>query len=157
MTMNLRTSLLFFLLLIITGCASAPRQELQSARGAVARAYAEQAPHYAPREYQAAKIALEDGESLFHRGDYELAAKALVYAKAHGRQAASEARREKTRIEQERLQYYQELIRLEPPAPVAEPAEPEEKPQREKVSPPPPPPPPPPPQTKKNTQSPPIP
>lgn len=131
MTMNLRTSLLFFLLLLLAGCASAPLRELQNARKAVARAYAEEAPRYASREYQGARTALEDGESLVRRGDYQLAAKALVYAETHGRQAASEARQEKTRIEQERLRYYQELVHLEQPPP---PPEAEKKPKKEKVA-----------------------
>lgn len=117
----LRLSTFLAVLLLVNGCASAPKQELQRARIAVAQAYAEQAPHYAEKEYRAASVALKDGETLVRRGDYELAVKALRYAQRRGLQAAEIARREKTEVEQERLEYYQDLVRLEtPPAPAPE-------------------------------------
>src|SRR5512145_3036453 len=49
---------------LLTACAKPPRQELDATEYLVARAYAYQAPAYAPDEYQAAFSALADSHRL---------------------------------------------------------------------------------------------
>jgi hypothetical protein len=52
---------------LLWGCAKPPREELQAARMAVARAHTAGAPELAPAEFQAANDALSDGERLARR------------------------------------------------------------------------------------------
>lgn len=146
MTRNLLVLILFSTL--FGGCAKPPRQELQTARLAVAQAYAADAHHLASAEYQAASTALRDGEDLMRRGEYDLARETLPFAEEHARRAAEKAREEKTALELRKLREKQvkELASAPKPAPVKKPPaaakKPEPPPVRE-ASPPSPPPAPP--------------
>ncbi|BCR04593.1 peptidoglycan-binding protein LysM [Desulfuromonas versatilis] len=115
------------------GCASAPRQELQLARTAVAQAYGANAKDLAPTEYQAAANALKDGEYLFNQGEYRLAREILPLAASHAYRAKfkaweEQARRDKQRKEQEaaraeaeRQATLQAKLAKEPPKPAPPP------------------------------------
>lgn len=74
-------------MLLLTACAKPPRQELDASEYLVARAYAFQAPAYAPEEYQAAFSALEDGRRLIAERDYPSAQAALAYSRQHALRA----------------------------------------------------------------------
>ena len=86
-----------FLVFLLGGCASLPRQELQSAREAVAQAYAVGAPRLAPQEYDSAKAALSDAERFVYYGDYDEARAVLPLAQAHALRAYTRAREEAAR------------------------------------------------------------
>lgn len=79
---------------LLWGCASPPREELQAARLAVARAYAAGAPDLAATEYQAASEALSNGELLSRQGQYQMAREILPFAEAHAQRAMLKAREE---------------------------------------------------------------
>lgn len=117
-----------FQFLVLAGCAAAPRQELEAARNAVARAYASGAPTYAQNQYQDASAALRDSEHLVHRGSYAEARRLLPRAEELARNATEAAIAEQLRLERERQQEarLQERLRAQTPPPV------------EKVEPPPP-------------------
>ncbi len=95
---------------LLGGCASPPREELQAARTALARAYAADAPELAPNEYQDAKEALRDGEELIRRKKYGLAKEVLPFAEAHAQRAILKAREEQTNLELQKVRE-QELAR----------------------------------------------
>ena len=79
---------------ILWGCAKPPREELQAARMAVARAYTAGAPSLAPAEYQAASDALSDGERLARQGNYQMAREILPFAETRAQRAILRAREE---------------------------------------------------------------
>ncbi len=81
------------LLLLLGGCATPPRQELQNARMAVALAGAAGAQQFAPGPYQKAAEKLRKGEGLLREGNYGLARKILSNAESDGRRAMHKARR----------------------------------------------------------------
>ncbi|PLX85683.1 MAG: hypothetical protein C0617_03090 [Desulfuromonas sp.] len=97
---------ILFMTLLLGGCASPPRQELQAARLAVARAYASEAPLLAPLPYQAAERALREGEHRYRLRDYCEARQVLPRAESLARHASLKAGEEKSRIaekEQQRI------------------------------------------------------
>ena len=127
-----RNFFIFILLpLLLWGCAKPPRQELQTARLAVARAYAAEAHRLAPAEYRAASTALGDGEDLVRQGKYALARQILPFAAERARRAAEKAREEKEALELRRIRERQEreLASKPKPAPVKKPAAPPRKPE----------------------------
>lgn len=81
---------------LLWGCAKPPRDELQAARMAVARAYAAGAPDLAATEYQAAGEALSEGERLARQGNYQMAREILPFAEAHAHRAILKAREEQS-------------------------------------------------------------
>lgn len=74
-------------LLLLGGCSSAPRQELQLTQKVVAQALAAGAPDLAPTEYASASSALHDAERLIDRRKYKLASEVLALTRAHARRA----------------------------------------------------------------------
>jgi nucleoid-associated protein YgaU len=88
---------------LLGGCASPPREELQAARTALARAYAADAPELAPGAYQDAKQALRDGEELIRRKKYGLAREVLPFAEAHAQRATLKAREEQANRELQKV------------------------------------------------------
>jgi len=115
MSRNLLALILFSLLL--GGCAKPPSQELQTARLAVAQAYAADAHRLAPTEYQAASTALRDGEDLVRRGKYDRAREILPFAEEHARRAAEKAREGKAALELRKAKEEQEKEPAAPPKP----------------------------------------
>lgn len=87
--------------LFLTACAKPPRQELDATEYLVARAYAYQAPAYAPDEYRSAFSALEDGRRLIDRRDYKGARSSLSFARQHALRAYSITEMIKAREAQE--------------------------------------------------------
>lgn len=100
--MEKKLLLIILLGFLLGGCTSAPREELQLARRAVAQAYAANAPELAPGEYQTAIATLQDAENLIHFGNYKLARKVLPYAATHGFRATFKAREERVKLELEK-------------------------------------------------------
>jgi len=87
-----KSALLFTLLLLLaSGCATLPQQELDDARLALARASAADAPETANTEYLAAKAALDKAENLIQQGEYQAARELLPFVTAQARQAAEQA------------------------------------------------------------------
>ncbi len=98
-------ALIFFLTvfsLLMHGCASPPRKELEAARAAVAKAYINGAAELAPGKYQTAVEVLNNGEELVTRHQYRLARETLPYAEALAQQATHAAREEQIRREREK-------------------------------------------------------
>ncbi|MFA5514826.1 MAG: DUF4398 domain-containing protein [Desulfuromonadales bacterium] len=92
--MTIRT-LSLFLVLLLGGCASAPRQELQAARVAVAHADYYGAGKWAPEEFAKANEALREGEELVRQGDYQGARSILPHVEELARQAQTRADQKK--------------------------------------------------------------
>ncbi len=86
---------ILLLLLFLSGCATVPRQELQTARMAVAEAEYVEAGRWAPEEFARASETLKEGEELLRQGDYELASVLLPRARELARQAQIRAEQEK--------------------------------------------------------------
>lgn len=85
---------------LLWGCASPPRQELLTARTALARAAAAEAQVLAADEYQTASNALQDGEAAIRRKKYKLARQILPLAESHAQKALVIARQEQVQREQ---------------------------------------------------------
>jgi len=85
---------------LLWGCASPPRQELLTARTALARAAAAEAQVLATDEYQKASNALQDGEAAIRRKKYNLARQILPLAESHAQKALIKARQEQAQREQ---------------------------------------------------------
>ena len=85
---------------LLWGCASPPRQELLTARTALARAAAAEAQTLAADEYQSANNALQDGEAAIRRKKYDLARQILPLAESHAQKALVRARQEQVKREQ---------------------------------------------------------
>lgn len=90
----------FFLILSIVsfflwGCAATPLTELKTARTALARAYAAEAPRYAPFLYDAAQAALKQGELQVKRGNFDAAKTPLAIAATKANQALALTRKGK--------------------------------------------------------------
>lgn len=94
--------------ILLGGCAKPPREELQAARMAVARAYTASAEELAASEYQAAGEALREGERLVRQGNYQLAREVLPYAEALAHQAILRAKDEQINREQQQIQAQQQ-------------------------------------------------
>lgn len=98
----------FCLILLLTsllgGCASPPRQELLTARTALARAAAAEAQVLAADEYRTASDALQDGEAAIRRKKYKLARQILPLAESHAQKALIKARQEQVMREQRKAQ-----------------------------------------------------
>jgi len=94
----------FYSILLLTGllwgCASPPRQELLTARTALARAAAAEAQVLAAEEYRTASNALQDGEAAIRRKRYKLARQILPLAESHAQKALVIARQEQVQREQ---------------------------------------------------------
>jgi hypothetical protein len=99
---------------LLAGCAKPPRQELDATEYLVARAYAYQAPAYAPEEYQAAFSALEDGRQQIAGKDYQAAGTSLAFARQHALRAYNLTEAEKAReaVEEEFRRADEEVARL---------------------------------------------
>jgi len=93
---------------ILWGCAKPPREELQAARMAVARAYTAGAPELAPAEYQAANDALSDGERLARDGNYQMAREILPFAETNAHRAILKAREEQAIRELQKIRAQQQ-------------------------------------------------
>lgn len=89
---------------LLWGCASPPRQELLTARTALARAAAAEARILASAEYQSASNALQDGEAAIRRKKYKLARQILPLAESHAHKALIKARQEQVKREQRKAQ-----------------------------------------------------
>lgn len=89
---------------LLWGCASPPRQELLTARTALARAAAAEAQVLAADEYQTASDALQDGEAAIRRKRYKLARQILPLAETHAQKALVKARQEQVKREQRKAQ-----------------------------------------------------
>ena len=87
---------------LLWGCASPPRQELLTARTALARAQAAEAQVLAADEYQTASNALQDGEVAIRRKKYKLAREILPLAESHAQKALIKARQEQVKREQQK-------------------------------------------------------
>jgi nucleoid-associated protein YgaU len=98
---------LFFILtaLLLNSCAKPPLQELDAAEYMIGRAYAKQAPEFAPVEYQAARTALNDARESMEDTDYSDARDSLDFALKHARRAVVLAEEgQARRLEQEQKQ-----------------------------------------------------
>jgi nucleoid-associated protein YgaU len=89
---------------LLWGCASPPREELLTARTALARAAAAEAQVLATDEYQTASDALQDGEAAIRRKKYSLARQILPLAESHAQKALVKARQEQVKREQLKTQ-----------------------------------------------------
>ncbi|MCD4688298.1 MAG: LysM peptidoglycan-binding domain-containing protein [Desulfuromonadaceae bacterium] len=89
---------------LLWGCASPPRQELLTARTALARAAAAEAQVLAADEYRTASNALQDGEVAIRRKKYKLARQILPLAEAHAQKALVLARQEQAQREHDKAQ-----------------------------------------------------
>lgn len=78
-------------LVLLCGCSTLPRHELQNARQALANAIAVGAEETAETEYLAAQAALRQAEQLVHAGQYQAARELLPYATAQARRASEQA------------------------------------------------------------------
>ncbi len=94
--------LLIALILLLAACASAPRDELQSARTALTQAHHAGAPSLTPEAYRAALESLRRGEALIREKDYAEARKILPVAEEQARDAMRLAGQEKERLAAER-------------------------------------------------------
>ncbi len=136
--------------LTLWGCASLPRPELDSARKAMAKAYASQAPQFAPEQYNSADQALKNAEDLINRGEYDLAREILPHAEDLAHRSIHAARQEQTRLEREealKRAALEQIRKRQEEARKAAAIPPPQPPQVIKETKPPPPPPPPPPIT----------
>jgi len=136
------TALSLLFLLGLGGCATVPRQELATARAAVAKAYDAGAPRWAPSEYQAASQAFHDGEKLVTEGEYDKARKMLPIATRQARQALVSSKSARSLYESRKAEQKAQA-KLSPPKKVI--PKPHVPPAVEHAPPPPPPPPPQPP------------
>ena len=109
---------------LLWGCARPPRQELITARTALARAEAAEAQTLATEEYRTASRALRDGEELIRRKKYDLARQILPLAESHAHKALIKARQEQVQRElrliaerREQLAHEAERPQAVPPAP----------------------------------------
>ncbi len=105
---------------LLGGCAAPPRQELLTARTALARAEAAEAPALAPDEFRAASSALSDGEDLIRRKKYHLARQILPLAESHAHKALIRAREEQVRRELDRIRQQEARLARESEAAAAE-------------------------------------
>lgn len=114
-------------LLFLAACTAPPRQELQSARLAVGRAYYAGAEELAPEEYRQAADTLRKGEELVRRKNFDEARAVLPQAESRARQAMAKARIEKDRLErlrteeEERRRQAQAAPQPPPPQPLPSP------------------------------------
>lgn len=109
----LRCCLIFIMTaLLLSACAKPPHQKLAAAEYMVGRAYAKQAPEFAPAEYQAARTALNDARLSMQKSDYGDARDSLDFALQHARRAVVQAEegqaRKRLREEQERARVEEE-------------------------------------------------
>jgi nucleoid-associated protein YgaU len=93
---------------LLWGCAKPPRDELQAARMAVARAYDSGAADLAATEYQAAGEALSEGERFARQGNYQMAREVLPFAEALAHRAILKAREEQSIRELQQIRAQQQ-------------------------------------------------
>ncbi|ALC16253.1 LysM domain-containing lipoprotein [Desulfuromonas soudanensis] len=105
--------------LLLAACAAPPRQELNSARKAVAEAFTLEAHVLAAPEYRQADTALQQGESLFRAGKYKKAREILSLAerKAVAAAALASVEREKRLPPSEERQGLTEILPSDPRSP----------------------------------------
>ncbi|MEZ4598707.1 MAG: LysM peptidoglycan-binding domain-containing protein [Syntrophotaleaceae bacterium] len=128
------------LAVLLGGCASPPREALQAARTALARAHAAEAAKLAPEEYQSALEALRDGENLIRRKKYRLAEEILPFAESHAQRALLKAREEQVNRELQKVRE-QELLakqaaekKAQPKIPKPVPPKPPSEPTRQAIT-----------------------
>lgn len=135
---------------LLGGCAKPPRDELQAARMAVARAYVAGAEELAASEYQAAGEALSEGERFARQGNYQMAREVLPFAEALAHRAILKAREEQMVRELQKIREQQQAESDAPQKSIRPPTQPTKKaisalpplPKARAVAPSPPPPPP---------------
>ncbi len=113
-------TLTIILIIILSGCASPPRDELQSARSALTQAQHAGAPTLTPEAYRTALESLRLGESLVRQKDYAEARRVLPLAEQQARDAILLAANERARREAQRTT----TAAARPPAPPPQPAPP---------------------------------
>lgn len=69
------------LLLLVSGCAKPPTEEIEAAKAAIEAAKAAEADVYAPNEFGAAQSALADAEAKVGNKKYDLAKTSAIQAK----------------------------------------------------------------------------
>ncbi len=117
--MTKRLILTALLLAALSGCAKPPESQLHGAEEAVARAYAEKAPRYAPELYERALQSLAQGKALIEEGRYGEGEQALSLARWHAARSLVKAREEieealRRDLEQKALE---KKVKVAPPAP----------------------------------------
>jgi nucleoid-associated protein YgaU len=95
--------LILWTTLLLWGCSSAPRQELQTTKITLAQAIAAGAPELAPTEFASARSAVLDAERLIGRRKYKLASEALALSRAHARRAIAISEEEAALQEEEQV------------------------------------------------------
>ncbi|MBW2688869.1 MAG: LysM peptidoglycan-binding domain-containing protein [Deltaproteobacteria bacterium] len=90
---------LFFIIIVVlvSSCAKPPHQELNATEYTVGRAYAMQASEFAPTEYKAARLALEDARKSMQRANYGAARESLGFSLKHARRSIVLTEEAKTR------------------------------------------------------------
>ena len=83
MQMFKRLLLIVAVIVLSSGCAKRPVEELESARSVVAHAYASGAAQHAPGEYQLASSTLQAAELQVKNGEYRKAARTLYSARRY--------------------------------------------------------------------------
>lgn len=111
---------ILLLTVLLWGCAAPPRQELLTARTALARAEAAEARVLAPDEYRAASSALRDGEELIRRKKYRLAQQILPLAESYAHKALIRAREEQVQHELKKIREQEARLTREAEAASAE-------------------------------------
>ena len=104
---------ILLLRVLLWGCATPPRQELLTARTALAKAETAEAKALAPEEYRAASAALRDGEELIRRKKYRLARQILPLAESHAQKALLKAREEQVQRELRKVREREALLARE--------------------------------------------
>jgi len=93
------------LVLLISGCAKPPTEEIEAAKAAIEGAKGAEADVYAPNDFRAAQSALADAEAKVTDKQYELAKTSALQAKekADAAKAAAGPNKAKAKAEAERL------------------------------------------------------
>lgn len=83
--------LLALVMFVVTGCVSAPVQEMSDARQAVEAAAAADAADRAPEAFIKATAHIQHAESALQHGDYDDAREHATWAKTHALEARERA------------------------------------------------------------------
>jgi len=121
MQMFKRLLLIAALVILVSGCAKRPVQDLEDARSAVAIAYAAGAAQYAPGEFQLASSALQAAELQVKNGQYRQASRTLELAQRYSSEALKltseskqrQAAEQKRLAEEERLREQEKQKKLQ--------------------------------------------
>lgn len=112
---------------LFVGCAKPPREELQAARMAVARAYTAGAEELAAAEYHAADEALSEGERFARQNNYKMAREVLPFAEALAHRATLKAKEEQMIRELRKIREQEQAERLSRPEIKRPPTQPTKK------------------------------